>query len=277
MAVTLAVVGLAMTGLAGAALAGQPEPWQIGFQPSASVLKDRVNDLHDLLLVIITLITLFVLALLGYALWRFRASANPVPSKRTHNTLIEVLWTVVPVVILVIIAVPSFRLIYYADKAKDAEMTIKVTGRQWFWQYEYPDHGGFQFDSYMIQEQDLKPGDIRLLSVDNKVVIPIDTTIRVLITSGDVMHAWLVPAMALQKYAFPGRTNEQWVRATKEGVFYGQCNQICGVQHGYMPIAVEVVSKPRFEAWVAEARQKYADAAPSAEPSTISVAALSAR
>lgn len=259
-AALLAFAVIGVSGSAFAAVEGQPTPWQLGFQPAASLLKERIESLHDLLLVIITVITIFVMALLGYAMFRFRASANPKPSKTTHNTMIEVLWTVVPVMILVVIAVPSFRLLYYSDKAKDAEMTLKVVGHQWYWAYEYPDSGNFTFDSYIIPESDIKPGDgnIRLLSVDNRAVIPVDTTIRVLITSSDVMHSWFVPALALQKYAFPGRTNEIWVKATKEGVFYGQCNQICGVNHGYMPIAVEVVSKAKYAAWVEEAKKKFA-------------------
>ncbi len=260
--VGFAVMGGAGFGVSGAAMAaeGQPSPWQLGFQPAASLLKMRIDDLHNLLLVIITVITIFVMGLLGYVMWRFSASRNPNPSKTTHNTLIEVLWTVVPVMILVVIAVPSFRLLYYSDKAKDAEMTLKVVGHQWYWAYEYPDNGNFTFDSYIIPESDIKPGDgnIRMLSVDNRAVIPVDTTVRVLITSADVMHSWYVPALALQKYAFPGRTNEIWVRATKEGVYYGQCNQICGVNHGYMPIAVEVVSKEKYVAWVADAKKKFA-------------------
>ncbi len=259
LAIAVASVAFAAFGPAMAA-EGQPTPWQIGFQPAASLLKIRVDELHNLLLVIITLITLFVTVLLAYVVWRFKASSNPKPSTTTHNTMIEVLWTVVPVMILVVIAVPSFRLLYYSDKAKDAEMTLKVVGHQWYWSYEYPDSGNFTFDSYMIPESEIKPGDgnIRLLSVDNRAVIPVDTTIRVLITSADVMHSWFVPAMALQKYAMPGRTNEIWVKATKEGVFYGQCNQICGVNHGYMPIAVEVVSKAKYAAWVEEAKKKFA-------------------
>ena len=258
-----ALIGLVTMGIArpaSAAVEGQPTPWQLGFQPAASTLKIRIEELHDLLLVIITLITIFVMALLGYVMWRFSASRNPTPTKTTHNTTIDVLWTVIPVMILVVIAVPSFRLLYYSDKAKDAEMTLKVVGHQWYWGYEYPDSGNFTFDSYMIPETEIKRGDgnIRLLSVDNRAVIPVNTTIRVLITSADVMHSWYVPALALQKYAMPGRTNEIWVRATKEGVFYGQCNQICGVNHGYMPIAVEVVSKEKYVAWVAEAQKKFA-------------------
>jgi cytochrome c oxidase subunit 2 len=260
LAVAMAGAAGAASGPAMAAAEGQPTPWQLGFQPAASLLKIRIEELHDLLLVIITLITIFVTALLAYAMWRFRASNNPKPSTTTHNTMIEVLWTVVPVMILVVIAVPSFRLLYYSDKAKDAEMTLKVVGHQWYWSYEYPDSGNFTFDSYMIPETEIKPGDgnIRLLSVDNRAVIPVDTTIRILITSADVMHSWFVPSLGLQKYALPGRTNEIWVKATKEGVYYGQCNQICGVNHGYMPVAVEVVSKAKYAAWVEDAKKKYA-------------------
>ena len=252
---------------AGAALANQPAPWGFGFQAAATPVKEALSSFHGMLLVIITLITIFVLGLLTWVVLRFRAERNPNPSKTTHNTLIEVVWTVVPVLILVIVAIPSFRLLYFLDRNPDAEMTIKVVGHQWYWAYEYPDQDGVKFDSYMIQDADLKPGQKRLLEVDNRLVLPVGTTVRVLVTGNDVMHSWFVPALGVQNYAFPGRTNETWIRIEREGVYYGQCNQICGVNHGFMPIAVEGVSKEAFQRWMVEAKQKFAAApAPSAPP-----------
>lgn len=246
--------------IAGAELASaqQPVPWGLGFQQAATPVKQAMSSFHSMLLVIITLITIFVLGLLAWVVLRFRADRNPNPSKTTHNTLIEVVWTVVPVLILVIVAIPSFRLLYFLDRNPDAEMTIKVVGHQWYWAYEYPDQDGIKFDSYMIPEADLKPGQKRLLEVDNRLVLPVGTTIRVLVTGNDVMHSWFVPSLGVQNYAFPGRTNETWIRLEREGVYYGQCNQICGVNHGYMPIAVEGVSKEAFQRWVGEAKKKFA-------------------
>jgi cytochrome c oxidase subunit 2 len=250
----LAFVGL----VAGSALAGQPQPWQLGFQPSASPIKDFIGSFHNMLLVIITLITVFVLALLLYTMVRFRAAANPNPSKTTHHTGLEIVWTVVPILILAVIAVPSFKLLYFADKAPDAEFTLKVTGHQWYWTYQYPDHGDFQFESYMVQDKDLKPGQPRLLEVDNRVVVPVGVKIRVVIHGADVIHSWFIPALGTQKYAMPGRINEIWMMADRPGVYYGQCNQICGVNHAYMPIAVEAVDKATFERWTAEAKRRFA-------------------
>ena len=260
---------------AGLAVASEPVPWGLGFQPSATPVKKMLTGFHDMLLVVITLITLFVLGLLVWVVVRYRADKNPTPSKTTHNTLIEVIWTVVPVLILVIIAIPSFRLLYYVDRTQNAEMTIKVVGHQWYWVYEFPDHGGFKFDSYMIQPADLKPGQKRLLDVDNRLVLPVDTTIRVLVTGNDVMHSWFVPAFGVQQYAFPGRTNESWVKIDRPGVYYGQCNQICGVNHGFMPIAVEGVSKEAFQKWVEEAKKKFA-AAPAEPAAPVQLARTSA-
>jgi cytochrome c oxidase subunit II len=250
--------------VAGAALwmapadAEAPHPWQMNFQPAASPVAERFHEFHNFLLVLITLISLFVMFLLLYVIVRFRASRNPTPSRTTHNTTIEVLWTVIPVVILVVMAVPSFKLLYYVDRAHDAEMTLKVTGHQWYWSYEYPDNGNFTFDSNHVQDADLKPGQLRLLEVDNHIVLPVDTTVRVLITSGDVMHSWFVPPVGVQMYAVPGRLNETWVKVEREGTFYGQCNQICGINHGFMPIEIEAISKDKFKQWVAEAQKKFA-------------------
>jgi cytochrome c oxidase subunit 2 len=227
-------------------------------------VKDRIASLHDELLIITTLISLFVLGLLVYVIWRFNERRNAVPSRTSHNTVVEILWTVVPVCILVIIAIPSFRLLYYMDKTQKADMTIKVTGHQWYWSYEYPDNDNISFDSNIIPEDQLQPGQRRLLEVDNRLVVPVGKNIRVLIAGTDVMHSWFVPSLGVQMYAVIGRLNETWMNVEHEGVYYGQCNQICGVNHAFMPIAVEAVSQERFDQWVAEAKKKYAskDAAP---------------
>ena len=267
----LALVALVATTVlffAGNAYAAQPLPWQLGLQPPAGSIAEMADDLHNLLLVVITLISLFVLALLVYVGVRFRASANPVPSKTSHNTVIEILWTVIPVLILVGIAVPSFRLLYYLDKTADTDMVIKVTGNQWYWNYEYPDEG-IAFDSYMIDEADLEEGQIRLLSVDNPMVVPENTRIKLVITGNDVMHSYFVPSLAVQVYAFIGRTNEVWIDVPEgEKTYYGQCNQICGVNHAYMPIEVRALPEAEYKAWLESAREEFAmnDVAPQVAP-----------
>jgi cytochrome c oxidase subunit 2 len=258
--------------LAVPAEATQPLPWQLGMQPAATPVKEFIGSFHNMLLVIITLITIFVLALLLYTIVRFRASANPTPSKTTHHTMLEVAWTLVPVLILVVIAVPSFRLIYFADKAPNADFTLKVTGHQWYWSYEYPDHGEFQFDSYMVADADLKPGQTRLLEVDNRTVVPVGATVRVVIAGADVIHSWFVPALGVQKYAMPGRLNEIWFRIDKPGVYYGQCNQICGVNHWFMPIEVRAVPREQFNAWAEQAKTRFAQGLAPTHPSQIAAA-----
>jgi cytochrome c oxidase subunit 2 len=262
------IIGLAailLAGLPAIGWAAWPENWQLGMQRPATPMKEAINDLHNLLLIIIFAISAFVLALLLYVIVRFRASRNPVPSRTSHNTVIEVLWTVVPVLILVIIAIPSFRLMYFMDRVPEAEMTVRVVGNQWFWTYGYPDQGDFSFASNVIPQAELKPGDRRLLDVDNPLVVPVDTNIRVLITGVDVMHSWFIPSFGIQFYAFPGRTNETWMRVERPGTYYGQCNQICGVNHAYMPIKVVAVSRPEFEQWLVEARQRFASSMPARE------------
>lgn len=263
-AAIVAVFGLflfaALAVVTGSAEASYPLPWQLGMQPSASPVKENIAWLHNLLLVIITVITIFVLVLLIYVMVRFRASANPKPARTTHNTMIEIIWTVVPTLILVAIAIPSFKLLYFMDRTFEADMTLKVTGHQWYWSYEYPDQGGLKFESYMIQDADIKPGQKRLLEVDNRVVVPVDTNVRILVGGTDVMHSWMVSSLGVQIYAVPGRVNETWVRVNKPGVYYGQCNQICGINHAYMPIAVEALPKAEFERWVADAKRKFATA-----------------
>jgi cytochrome c oxidase subunit 2 len=252
----LGVIGsLAAATIAGAA---EPKPWQLGFQPPATPVKDRLSAFHDELLIIITLITIFVLGLLVYVMWRFNQQRNPVPTRTSHNTVIEMLWTVVPVLILIIIAIPSFKLMYYMDRVPNPEMTIKVTGHQWYWSYEYPDQGGLTFDSNMIPEDQLKPGQKRLLDVDNPLVVPADTIIRVLITGTDVIHSWFVPSFGVQEYAIVGRLNESWMKIDHPGTYYGQCNQICGVNHAFMPIKVEAIAKDAFQRWLVDAKKKFA-------------------
>ena len=242
----------------GAAMAAAPVPWQMDLQPPAGSLAEMATDLHNLLLVVITLISLFVLALLIYVGVRFRASRNPNPSKTSHHTVIEILWTVIPVLILVGIAVPSFRLLYYMDRTNETDMVIKVTGNQWYWNYSYPDEG-IAFDSYMVDEADLKPGQPRLLTVDNPMVVPEGTRIKLLITGNDVMHSFFVPSLAVQIYAFIGRTNEAWIDVPVGGqTYYGQCNQICGVNHSYMPIEVKALPKAEYAAWLANAKKEFA-------------------
>jgi cytochrome c oxidase subunit 2 len=234
----------------------EPHNWQLGFQQAATPVKERIASFHDELLIIITLITIFVMGLLAYVIVRFNARANPVPTRTTHNTLIEVIWTVVPVLILVIIAIPSFKLMYYMDRTAKADMTIKVTGHQWYWSYEYPDAGEVGFDSNIIPVDQLKQGQKRLLDVDNRLIVPVDTTVRVLIIGSDVMHSWFVPSFGVQMYAVVGRSNESWFNVEKEGVYYGQCNQICGVNHAFMPIVVEAVSKQAFAKWIDEKKKQ---------------------
>lgn len=254
---------LSMVGAWNGALANEPRPWEMGMQPSASPVKHLMGSFNDLLTVVITLIVIFVAGLIAYCAVRFNAKANPVPSRTSHHTVLEVAWTVVPVIILIVIAVPSFKLLYAAERIPQADMTVKVTGHQWYWDYEYPDHGGFTFSSYMIPEADLKPGQRRLLEVDNRVVVPVNATVRVLVTAGDVIHSWAIPSFGVKKDGVPGRINETWFKAEREGVYYGQCSEICGTNHGYMPIAVEAVSKEAFDAWVAKAKTAYApDVAP---------------
>jgi cytochrome c oxidase subunit 2 len=235
-----------------------PVPWEIGLRPAASPVAEAVHAFNIELTVIITVITAFVLGLLLYVIWRFNEKRNPTPSKTSHNGLLEVAWTVVPVVILVAIAIPSFRLLYFADRTPNAEMTIKAIGHQWYWSYEYPDNGNFTFDANMVDAKDLKPGQLRLLETDNRLVLPVDTNIRLLVTATDVIHSWAMPPFAVKLDGEPGRVNETWFRITKEGVFYGQCSEICGIRHAYMPIAIEALSKDKFKEWAAQAKVKFA-------------------
>lgn len=272
-AAVLALAGMAV--LAAVAGAAEPRPWELGFQPSATPVHDRITAFHDELLVIITLITVFVLGLLLYVMVRFHHTRNAVPTRTTHNPVIEILWTIVPVLILVLIAVPSFKLMYYMDEVPNADMTIKVTGNQWYWSYEYPDQGGLKFDSNLVQEKDLKPGDLRLLTVDNPLVVPVGATVRVQVTGAadGVIHSWFVPSFGVQEYAIPGRLNESWFLVEHPGTYYGECNQICGINHSQMPIEIKAVSKPDFDKWLGDAKKKFAAVAPGNDGATVVAAA----
>ena len=240
--------------------AGEPVDWQLGLQPAASSVAEHINSFHNLLLYIIFAIAIFVLLLLVWVIIRYNEKANPEPAQFSHNVFIEVIWTVIPVIILIIIAIPSFKLLYYSDRVENPEMTLKVIGRQWYWDYEYPDHGDIAFSSYMIADEDIdeSKGEVRLLSTDTKVVLPIDTTIEILIEAGDVLHSWTIPAFGVKMDAVPGRINSTWVRIDKPGVYYGQCSELCGKDHAYMPIEVHAVTKEEFEAWVEKAKEEFA-------------------
>ena len=252
----------AATASAGAAWAGlgQPSPWQMDFQESASPVMTQIASFHFFLLWVIAAISAFVLGLLVIIIVRFNARANPVPSRTTHNTPIEIIWTIVPVIILAVIAVPSFRLLFVELAVPHPDLTVKATGKQWFWTYSYPDNGNFEFSSLMIPEKDLKPGQQRLLAVDNEMVAPVNKVVHVLVTGADVIHSFTVPSFGIRMDAVPGRLNETWFKATSEGVFYGQCSELCGKDHAFMPIAVRVVNENDFNTWLSGAKQKYATA-----------------
>ena len=251
------LLGLTVAGMAlaagGVALGDQPRPWEITLQDAATPVMENIISFHNLLLVIITIITLFVLALLVIVVVKFNAKANPVPSKTTHNTLIEVAWTLIPVLILVAIAVPSFRLLFQQLDIPKADLTVKATGKQWYWSYSYPDNGKFEFDSLMAADK--QP---RLLGVDNEMVVPVNKVVRIQTTGADVIHAFALPAFGVKIDAIPGRLNETWFKATKTGMFYGQCSELCGKDHAFMPIAVRVVNDQEFASWVEAAKKKFA-------------------
>lgn len=229
---------------------GAPTSWQMGLQPPASPVAEAIASFHDLLLWIICAITLFVIALLGYILVRYHERLNPKPSTTSHNVTLEIIWTVIPVLILVAIAIPSFRLLYYQDRVENAEMVVKVVGRQWYWEYHYPEHGDLVFDSILIPEDELQPGQLRLLEVDQPLVVPTATNITILVTARDVLHSFAVPALGLKTDAIPGRLNQTWVRIDKPGRYYGQCSELCGQGHAYMPIVVDALEEAEFQAWV---------------------------
>lgn len=279
--------------LAGGALAGQPAPWQMGFQDAASPTMQRTADFHNLLLVIITFIAVFVTLLMLYVMFRFRESRNPTPSRTSHNTLIEFLWTAIPILILVFIAIPSFKLLYFADRTEAADLTLKITGAQFSWTYEYVDSDGLAFDSNIACQELPANGEdecaeagkqlwhtggnpaLRLLDVDNPVVLPVGANVRVLVTADPdgVIHAWAVPALGVKLDAVPGRINETWFRIDREGAYYGQCTELCGVGHGFMPIKVIGVSKDAYAKWLARAKKEFAEAGAAGPPLRLAEAA----
>jgi cytochrome c oxidase subunit II len=254
---TYAVTVGALLGSAATALAapGQPSSWALGLQEAASPVMADINWFHNFLLVLITAITVFVLALLLIVMIRFNARANPNPARTTHNALIEVVWTIAPVVILLAIAVPSFRLLFLELDAPKADLTVKATGKQWYWSYNYPDNGNFEFDSILVEDKDLKPDQPRLLTVDNEMVVPVNKVVHVLVTGADVIHSFAVPSFGIKIDAVPGRLNDTWFKATSEGRFHGQCSELCGKDHAFMPITVRVVNDAEFTAWVAQEKK----------------------
>jgi cytochrome c oxidase subunit II len=266
---------VASAGGAWAAL-GRPTPWQLGLQDAATPVMADIAWFHDYLLWIIAGITAFVLILLGIIVVRFNASANPTPTRTTHNTLLEVLWTIVPVVILLFIAVPSFRLLFVQLEVPKPDLTIKATGKQWYWSYTYPDNGNFEFDSLIVAEKDLKPDQPRLLTVDNELVVPVNKVVHVLVTGADVIHSFAMPSFGIKIDAVPGRLNDTWFKATIEGTFHGQCSELCGKDHAFMPITIRVVNDNEFKTWVEAAKKKYA-VDQSAPPTAIAAAGASAR
>ncbi|QGM47707.1 cytochrome c oxidase subunit II [Methylocystis heyeri] len=255
---------LLFAGLAAAQVEGQPTPGGVGLPPTVTEVGRETQQFYNVVLLpIITFIALSVLGLLMYVAWRFNENANPVPSKLTHHTGLEIVWTLVPVLILVFIAIPSFRLLAHQVEIPAAKVTIKVTGNQWYWSYKYPeDQGGFGFDQVMKQDADLQPGDVRLLSVDNEAVVPVNEVVKLQVTASDVIHSFTIPAFTVRMDAVPGRLNETWFKAEKEGIYYGQCSKICGKDHAFMPIAIRVVSWEKYQEWLAEAKKKFAGAGP---------------
>jgi cytochrome c oxidase subunit 2 len=271
----LGALGAGLAGLAGAAgtaLAQQPTDWEVDFQTALSPSMERIVDFNLMVTIIIVIITAFVFALMAWIVVRYNKKRNPVPSKTTHNTMLEVIWTVVPVIILLVIAVPSFRLLYFTDRVEDADMTLKAIGHQWYWSYEYPDHGDFTFDALMLEDDELEEGQPRLLATDEAVVLPVGAKIRLLTTADDVIHSWAIPAFGVKMDSVPGRVNETWFQINREGTYYGQCSELCGTLHGFMPIMIEAVSQEEFDAWVEFAREEYA----SANDSPTELAALDA-
>ena len=251
-----------------------PSPWAIGMQTAHSPVEERLQSLHTLVNVLMILVVIFVAALLVYVIWKFDRKRHPVPSRVSHNTVLEIAWTVLPVLILVVIAIPSFELVYFEDRTRDADMTIKVTGHQWYWEYTYPDSANIDFNSTMVADEDIKPGEIRRLSVDNPLVVPAGKNIRILTTGADVIHSFFIPSLGVQRYAIPGRTIETWVKVDKPGDYYGECNQICGPNHSAMPIHVQAVTDADYQTWLVQAKTKFAS---DLGPGTTHYAALAAQ
>jgi cytochrome c oxidase subunit 2 len=256
----IAFVVTSVTVLAGGAVlaaTGQPEPWQLGLQKGATAVMDDIIWFHNFLLWLTGAITLFVLALLVIVAVKFNARRNPVPSRTTHNTTIEVIWTVVPMMILLAVFLPSIKLLFLQLNTPPADVTVKATGKQWFWSYSYPD-SKFEFDSLMVQDKDLKAGQPRLLAVDNEMVVPVNKVVRVLTTGADVIHSFAIPSFGIKIDSIPGRINETWFKAEREGMYYGQCSELCGKDHAFMPIAIRVVNQRDYAAWIEQAKKKYA-------------------
>lgn len=268
-----------LAGASGSASA-QPKDYQLGLQDAVTPVMQRIDSFHDVLMWIITAITIFVLILLLWVMYRFSEKRNPNPSKTTHNVVLELAWTVIPVLILIGIAFPSFRLLYFADRVEDADITVKAIGRQWYWSYEYPDHGNFTFDSFMVADEDLQPGQPRLLTADTAMILPVDTNIRILVTASDVLHNFAMPQFGLKTDAVPGRMNETWTYVPAEyagQTFYGQCSELCGTGHAYMPIMIQMVTKEEFAAWTEQAQQTLGRneaprEAPAQRPSDVKIA-----
>ena len=235
-----------------------PHDWQLGFQAAHSPTQEGVEGLHALVLWLMATVTSFVAALLAFVVWRYRASKHPLASRVSHHTALEVTWTLAPVLILVLIFIPSLRLVYFQDRTDAADMTLKVTGHQWYWEYTYPDQGGLSFSSYMVPEDQLAPGQLRKLDVDNRVVLPAGKNVRILTTSADVIHSFFIPSLGVQRYAIPGRTIETWVRVDQPGTYYGECNQICGANHSVMPISVQAMTEAEFAVWAEKAKKQFA-------------------
>jgi cytochrome c oxidase subunit 2 len=263
--VVLALSGILYSGNAIAEVF-RSSPWQMGFQTPGSESAIRIFAFHDMLLVIEVAIVLLVMVLMVYIIIKFNAKANPVPSKTTHNTMLEVVWTAVPILILIVIAIPSLKLLYFIDKTEKPEMTLKVTGNQWYWSYTYPDLDDLEFDSILLEDDELEEGQPRLLSVDNPVVLPVNTNVRILLVSNDVIHNFAVPSLGLKLDNTPGRTNETWTNINKPGTYYGMCSELCGVNHGFMPIQVVALSKEDYAVWTEQAKLEFAD---NSEPGTL--------
>ena len=269
---SVAAMTLAGTFASLPAAAQQPEPWQMYFQEAHSSLMEQMVEFHDFLLYLTFAISFFVLGLLLFTVIRFNEKRNPTPSKTTHNTLIEVLWSVIPIFLLVVIGLFSLPLLYKSDDTVNADLTVKVIGRQWYWSYEYPDHGDFTFDAFVIPDDEIKEGQLRLLSTDENLVLPVGKKIRVLVTASDVLHAFAMPALGSKVDAVPGRTNEIWFDIDKPGMYYGQCSELCGSGHAFMPIAIQAVTQAEFDAWVVQARVKYAAADEELTPRPVRIA-----
>ena len=269
-AVTVGVL-LASPGAAFAGL-GRPTPWELGLQDAASPVMADIVGFHNFLLFVTTAITIFVLVLLLIIMLRFNARANPTPSRTTHNTPLEIIWTIVPVIILVMIAVPSFRLLFLQLDEPKPDLTVKATGKQWYWSYSYPDNGNFEYNSLVVADKDLKPGQPRLLTADSELVVPVNKVVHVLVTGADVIHSFSVPSFGIKIDAVPGRINDTWFKATQEGMFYGQCSELCGKDHAFMPISVRVVNDGDFAKWVEAAKKEHSAGNEAAPPNAIAAA-----